>query len=103
MDVLIVHSLNSLDLACCAGPYFQSFVSYGVASGCPEGGCVCCLTLCFLRLDLLLLLQTLGHCLTGSLVNIVLVQFGLLASPGIPSLVGMTWGVFLPCLVCVPC
>ena len=37
---------------------------------------------------------SLGHCLTGSHANTVLVLSGLLASLGIPSLVGMTWGVF---------
>ena len=86
-----------------AGPCCQSSVLYGTACGCLEGGCGCCLTLCFLRLGLLLLLRIRGCCLIGSLVNIVLVQFGLLASPVIPSLVGMTWGVFLLGLVCVPC
>ena len=44
-----------------------------------------------------------GRYPTGSLANIVLVWFGLLASLGVPSLVAMTWGVFLLGLVCVPC
>ena len=37
---------------------------------------------------------SLGRCPTGSRANTVLARFGLLASPGIPFLDGMTWGAF---------
>ena len=77
-----------------AGPCCLPSALRGAVCGCPEGGCECCPSACFLHWGSLLSRQSPGRCPTWSRANTVLLRSGLLACPDIPSLVGMTLSVF---------
>ena len=77
-----------------AGPCCLPSALCGVAHGHPEGSCEHHPSSCFPHWGSLLSRQSPGRCPTGSCANTALVRSGLLACPDIPSLVGMTLGVF---------